>query len=549
MFSRFLVIVNELEALGKTYTEVEKVMKILRSLPKKWETKVTAIQEAKDLTKLSLEELIGSLMTYEIELYNHQRVEENEKSIAFMAITNDDEEEESESESESDESAKEIWKLLEVTYEGNDEVKESKINVLMHDYKLFSIKEFESIVEMFSRFLVIVNELETLEKTYTEVQELYDVYMGQPTELHLQTAKRVLRYLRGTTNLGIFYKKGGNDKLVAFTDSDYADDLEDRKSTSGYVFMLSSGAVSWSSRKQPVVSLSTTEVEFIAATSCACQAIWMRRILEKLSHTQGNCTTMFCDNSSTIKLSKNPMMHGRSKHIDVHFHFLRDLTKEGVVELVHCGTQDQIADVMTKPLKLDMFLKLRELMGVREVPDNFSPSGRPVGIRFGRFSRFIESAEPTTNPYGFLVVKQAEKTEGSELALGRNPRGSNAKRGMSIKGERIGEQRTLDILERGNSAGEKNKRSVASSELRVWGKLQHCGFFEEESDSLSVLEVIIGMHGSYLVEILRSTFKSAICIVVLLDIKVTFLPAIDKSNHKLVAKAMYEVRYIDLDDH
>ncbi|WJZ85633.1 hypothetical protein VitviT2T_005156 [Vitis vinifera] len=97
MFSRFLVIVNKLEALGKTFTEVEKVMKILRSLPRKWETKVTAIQEAKDLTKLSLEELIGSLMTYEIELYNHQRVEENEKSIAFLAITNDDEEEESES--------------------------------------------------------------------------------------------------------------------------------------------------------------------------------------------------------------------------------------------------------------------------------------------------------------------------------------------------------------------------------------------------------------------------------------------------------------------
>ncbi|RVW86233.1 Serine/threonine-protein phosphatase 7 long form-like [Vitis vinifera] len=107
---------------------------------------------------------------------------------------------------------------------------------------------------------------------------------------------------------------------------------------------------------------------------------------------------------------------------------------------------------------------------------NFSPLGRPVGIRFGRFSRFIESAEPTTNPYGFLVVKQAEKTEGSELAL--NPEGSNAKRGMGIKGKRIGEQRTLDILETGNLA--------------------------EESASLSVLEVIIGMHGSYLVEILSA---------------------------------------------
>ncbi|KAL6327269.1 hypothetical protein AAG906_017826 [Vitis piasezkii] len=102
MFSRFMVIVNEFEALGKTYTEVEKFMKILRSLPKKWETKVMAIQEAKDLTKLSLEELIGSLMTYEINLNNHQRVEENRKSIAFMASINDDDEEESEIESGED---------------------------------------------------------------------------------------------------------------------------------------------------------------------------------------------------------------------------------------------------------------------------------------------------------------------------------------------------------------------------------------------------------------------------------------------------------------
>ena len=102
MFSRFMVIVNKLEALGKTYTEVEKFMKILRYLPKKWETKVTAIQEAKDLTKLSLEELIGSLMTYEINLNNYKKVEENKKSIAFMTTINDDEEEESERENDED---------------------------------------------------------------------------------------------------------------------------------------------------------------------------------------------------------------------------------------------------------------------------------------------------------------------------------------------------------------------------------------------------------------------------------------------------------------
>ena len=134
------------------------------------------------------------------------------------------------------------------------------------------------------------------------------------------------------------------------------------------MFLLSEGAVSWSSKKQPVVTLSTTEAEFVAATSCACQGVWMRRVLEKLGNSQGKCTAVLCDNSSTIKLSKNPVMHRRSKHIDVRFHFLRDLTRDGVVELKHCGTQEQIADIMTKPLKLDVFLKLRKSLGVCEVP-------------------------------------------------------------------------------------------------------------------------------------------------------------------------------------
>lgn len=90
----------------------------------------------------------------------------------------------------------------------------------------------------------------------------------------------------------------------------------------------------------------------------------MHKILEKVGQEQSKCTTVYCDNSSAIKLSKNPVVHGRSKHIDVRFHFLRDLTKDGVVELVHCGLKDQIANIMTKSLKLEVFLKLRELLGV-----------------------------------------------------------------------------------------------------------------------------------------------------------------------------------------
>ena len=159
-------------------------------------------------------------------------------------------------------------------------------------------------------------------------------YMERPIEMHLQAAKRALRYVKGTIGIGVFYKKGGKQEFLGYTDSDYAGDQDDRKSTSGYVFLMSSGAVSWSSKKQPVVTLSTTEAEFISAASSACQVVWLRRILKELCHDQRKSTVLYCDNVSAIKLSKNPVLHGRSKHIDVRFHFLRDLTKEGIVELV-----------------------------------------------------------------------------------------------------------------------------------------------------------------------------------------------------------------------
>jgi hypothetical protein len=201
------------------------------------------------------------------------------------------------------------------------------------------------------------------------VVNLLSRYLAHPAELHLQAVKRVLRYIKGTLSYGIFYKQSGDVELLAYTDNDYAGDLEDRKSTLGLLFMLSSRAVSWSSKKQPVVTLSTTEAEFIAAAFCACQAVWLRRMLEKLDHASAGTTIIYCDNNSTIKLSKNPVMHGRSKHIDVRFHFLRELTQDEVVTLLHCRSQEQLADIMTKPLPQVVFEKLRTLMGVCEDPE------------------------------------------------------------------------------------------------------------------------------------------------------------------------------------
>ena len=131
--------------------------------------------------------------------------------------------------------------------------------------------------------------------------------------------------------------------------------------------MMSSGAVAWSSKKQEIVTLSTTETEFISAAMCACQAIWLQWFLHQLNWNQTSCV-IYCDNCSTIKLSKNRSMHRRSKHISIIYHFLRDMSKEGVIELKYCSSQEQIADIMTKPLKLDAFVKLRNQLGVCVIP-------------------------------------------------------------------------------------------------------------------------------------------------------------------------------------
>lgn len=115
------------------------------------------------------------------------------------------------------------------------------------------------------------------------------------------------------------------------------------------------------------MTLSTIEAEFVAAASCACQAIWLRRMLEALGDKQDGSTIIFCDNIFAIKLSRNPVMHGRSKHIDVRFHFLRNLCNDGVVELEYCKSGNQLADILTKSLKQPLSKKLRKLLEVHSL--------------------------------------------------------------------------------------------------------------------------------------------------------------------------------------
>ncbi|XP_061343987.1 secreted RxLR effector protein 161-like [Gastrolobium bilobum] len=137
-------------------------------------------------------------------------------------------------------------------------------------------------------------------------------FMHTPTKHHYGAAKRILRYVAGTRDFGIWYKQVKQCNLVGYTDSDWEGCMEDRRSTAGYAFYFGSGVISWSSKQQATVALSSSEAEFIAATATPCQGICLTRILEDLGQKQREETQIFCDNKATIAMTKNPVFHGRT---------------------------------------------------------------------------------------------------------------------------------------------------------------------------------------------------------------------------------------------
>ncbi|KAK2993953.1 hypothetical protein RJ640_000551 [Escallonia rubra] len=140
-------------------------------------------------------------------------------------------------------------------------------------------------------------------------------YMERTKQDHFNAVKRILRYVKGTVDHGLFYTYFQNSRLVGYSDSNYGKDLDDQKSTSGYAFHIGSAIFSWSSKKQQIVAFSTCEAEYIAAAACTCQAIWLKNILRELYLIEEGPTTIYVDNKSAIALAKNPVSDSRSKHI------------------------------------------------------------------------------------------------------------------------------------------------------------------------------------------------------------------------------------------
>ena len=155
--------------------------------------------------------------------------------------------------------------------------------------------------------------------------------------------------------------------MVGFTDSDWAGDPDDQKSTAGYVFTLGSGPITWACKKQAAISLSSAKAEYRGAVEASKEALWLRQILSEFGFEQQHPTTLWCDNQSAIQLCKDPVQHQRSKHIELHMHFIRKLIHDHVLEVQYCSTDDQVADIFTKALTEAKFTKLRFMVGVQEV--------------------------------------------------------------------------------------------------------------------------------------------------------------------------------------
>ncbi|XP_048494446.2 retrovirus-related Pol polyprotein from transposon RE1 isoform X1 [Beta vulgaris subsp. vulgaris] len=183
-------------------------------------------------------------------------------------------------------------------------------------------------------------------------------FRSNPKESHMTAVKRILRYLRGTNNLCLFYPRAGAFDSKGFADADYAGDLVNKKSTSDMVQFLGFCMVSWSSKKQNIVALSTVEAEYIAAAACCSQLLWIKQQLRDFGIIY-DCVPIYCYNTSAICISKDPVYHTRVKHIHIRHHFLKDNVEKGLIKVDFYETENQIDDILTNPLNREKHEKMR----------------------------------------------------------------------------------------------------------------------------------------------------------------------------------------------
>ncbi|GKA28904.1 hypothetical protein Tco_0715149 [Tanacetum coccineum] len=332
-FAKFNTIITSLKALDEGFSSKNCVRKFLRALHPKWRAKVTAIEESKNLTTLPLDELIGNLKVYEEVIKKDFETvkgkKEQSRSLALKVKRK--------SKSphrrmiKAPRTKRSTEPFIGGSWSDSDEDEEEKTK----DEKCLMAKASnETSVCLCARFQ---------EDSKTS---------------HLEAVKRIFRYIKGTTHLGLWYPKGSGIETIVYVDSDHAGDYVDRKSTSGVCTFIGCCLTSYFSKKQTALAISTTEAEYVSAGKACQQALWMKQALIDYGVRLDNIPIM-CDNKRAIDLSTNPVQHPQTKHIEIHYHFHRDNVQKGNISIEKVSSKDNIADILTKPLKREPFNYLR----------------------------------------------------------------------------------------------------------------------------------------------------------------------------------------------
>lgn len=188
-------------------------------------------------------------------------------------------------------------------------------------------------------------------------------FTNAPEKQHWIAAKRLLRYLQATSNLGLVFRKNGKS-VIGYSDADWGNCPIDRKSYSGYVFLMGGSAVSWKSQKQRTTALSSTEAEYISLSEATKEAIYLRRLLLELGFENAAKISMHVDNRGAECLANDPVYHSRTKHIDIRYHFIRDVVSRGEINIEHVSTHDMVADILTKALPRQLHYEFCDKIGL-----------------------------------------------------------------------------------------------------------------------------------------------------------------------------------------
>ena len=189
-------------------------------------------------------------------------------------------------------------------------------------------------------------------------------YNANPTQDHLNAVDHIFRYLNGSRSKTIRYNGKSNSGLIGYTDADWGADLDDRHSTSGFIFFMADGPVSWKSQRQKTVALSSTEAEYMAMSEACRQVIWHRIIIDEFGYGLDQPTPIAADNQGAIYISNNPVHDRRTKHIDIRYNFIKEAIENGEIEVFFVRTNNQLADIMTKALPAKRHMDLVQKIGL-----------------------------------------------------------------------------------------------------------------------------------------------------------------------------------------